>query len=325
MSVRDDVLFQLEQHRDSFISGQELAQKLFVTRNAVWKAVEALREQGYAIEAVTNRGYRLQEGSSIFSAQSVRRYLGDDDSWFTVEIADTVTSTNTVLKERANAGAPEGTVLIAQQQTGGRGRQGRSFASPKGTGLYTSILLRPKMKAEEALFLTTAVAVAVAETIEEVSGQKAGIKWVNDIWIGDLKVCGILTEASFDLEAGGLEYAVVGWGINLAEPEGGFPEELRGVAGAVFSDPPGNDTRSRLSAGILRRFLYYYRTLSSRTFLQGYRDRSILIGRPVAILGKEEQEALVLGIDDDCRLHVRLPDGQERFLSSGEVRVRPRT
>ncbi len=324
MSVRDEVLLKLERHRGEFLSGQELAQELFVSRNAVWKAVASLREQGYGIEAVTNRGYRLREDGGIFSAQSVRRFLSPQDEWFAVETAESVTSTNTVLKERAAAGAPEGTVLIAEQQTGGRGRQGRTFSSPRGTGLYTSILLRPKMRAEQALFLTTAVAVAVAETIEEVSGRAAGIKWVNDIWLDGLKVCGILTEASFDLEAGGLEYAVVGWGINLAEPAGGFPEELRGIAGAVFDRIPDAETKSRLAAGVLRRFRRYYETLGQKTFLKGYRERSILIGKDITILGSGEA-AFVLGIDDDCRLHVRLADGQERYLSSGEVRVRPKT
>jgi len=324
MSVRDEVLFQLEQHRGEFLSGQELAQKLFVSRNAVWKAVASLREQGYGVEAVTNRGYRLRADEGHFSAQSVRRFLGDEDAWFSVEAVETVTSTNTVLKERAAAGAPEGTVLIAARQTDGRGRQGRSFSSPRDTGLYVSILLRPAMRAEQALFLTTAVAVAVAEAVEEVSGKQTGIKWVNDIWIGERKICGILTEASFDLEGGGLEYAVVGWGINLTEPAGGFPEELRGIAGAVFEKAPDPETKSRLAAGVLRRFKYYYETLADKTFLQGYRDRSILIGRAVSILGAPEREAFVLGIDDDCRLHVRLSDGQERYLSSGEVRVRPK-
>jgi len=324
MSVRDDVLMLLEQHRGEFVSGEELARQLFVTRNAVWKAVSALRAQGYTVDAVTNRGYRLSGESGIFSAQSVRRFLGDDDGWFSVEAVETVTSTNTVLKERAAAGAPEGTVLIAQQQTGGRGRLGRSFSSPKGTGLYTSILLRPKMRAEQALFLTTAVAVAVAEAIEEQSGKPAGIKWVNDIWIDGLKVCGILTEASLDLEGGGLEYAVVGWGINLVEPQGGFPEELRGIAGAVFDAPPSAEVQSRLIASVLRRFKHYYETFSDRTFWQDYCDRSILIGKEITILGADPQPAFVLGIDADCRLRVRLENGEERLLSSGEVSVRPK-
>jgi len=325
MSVRDEVLLLLERRKGEYCSGEEIARQLFVTRNAVWKAVSSLRAQGYPIEAVTNRGYRLSEEGGIFSAQSVRRCLGADDGWFSVEVAETVTSTNTVLKERAAAGAPEGTVLIARQQTGGRGRLGRSFASPRGTGLYTSILLRPKMRAEQALFLTTAVAVAVAEAIEEHSGKPAGIKWVNDIWIGGRKVCGILTEASIDFESGGLEYAVVGWGINLVEPPGGFPGELRGIAGAVFDAPPSEEVQSRLIASTLRRFKRYYETFSERAFWQGYCDRSILIGKEITILGAEQQNALALGIDGECRLRVRLENGEERLLSSGEVSVRPQT
>lgn len=325
MSVRDDVLLFLEKNKGQSVSGEELAKTLYVSRNAVWKAVKALQADGYPITAVTNRGYCLARESEIFSAQSVLRELGAAGEDFHIETADSVTSTNTVLKERAAKGAPEGTVLIAARQTAGKGRQGRQFSSPEGTGLYMSILLRPTMQAQEALFLTTAAAVAVSASVEEVSGRKTGIKWVNDVWIDGLKICGILTEASFDLEGGGLEYAVVGIGVNLTEPKGGFPEELRGVAGAVFS--PGEDTigaKSRLAAGILRRFWEYYRALPQRVFWEEYCRRSVVVGREITILGTDPQPARAIGIDEECRLRVRLSDGSERLLSSGEVSVRPK-
>lgn len=324
MSVRDDVLMFLEQNKGKSISGERLAKELYVSRNAVWKAVKALQAEGYPITAATNRGYCLDEASSIFSAQSVLRELGDAAGELEIETAQEVTSTNLLLKERASAGAKEGLVLIAERQTAGRGRQGRSFSSPQGTGLYMSILLRPKMKAQEALFLTTIAAVAVAAAVEDVSGRKTGIKWVNDVWIDSLKICGILTEASFDLEGGGLEYAVVGIGVNLTEPKGGFPEELRGIAGAIFpTEEEGAAAKSRLAAGILRRFWMYYRALPEHAFWGEYCSRSIVIGRDIVILGEHPQSAKAIAIDEDCRLLVRLPDGSERLLSSGEVSIRP--
>jgi BirA family biotin operon repressor/biotin-[acetyl-CoA-carboxylase] ligase len=296
-----------------------------VSRNSVWKAVKSLQTQGYSITAVTNRGYCLTQERSIFSAQSVLRELGADGAPFSIEVAEEVTSTNTLLKERAAAGAPEGSVLIAQRQTAGRGRQGRSFNSMLGTGLYLSVLLRPSMSATEASLLTTAAAVATAASIEEVSGRHAGIKWVNDIWIDGLKVCGILTEASIDFEGQGLEYVIVGIGVNLTEPKGGFQGDLAGVAGAVFGDKPVTpDAKSALAAGILRRFWAFYRTFGQRLFLEEYRRRSIVLGKEIMILGNPPQEAVALDIDNECRLRVRLPDGSERLLFSGEVSIRPK-
>jgi len=323
VSVRDDVLLLLEKRKGESVSGEEIAKSLSVSRNAVWKAVNTLRNQGYPITAVTNRGYCL-ENNAIFSAQSVVSALGDKAKPFSIEVVDEITSTNTVLKERARNGEKEGTVLIALSQTEGRGRVGRRFESPMGTGLYMSILLRPKMPARESLFLTTATAVAVARAVEEISGRQAGIKWVNDIWLGRDKVCGILTEASFDMETGGLEYAVVGLGVNISDPEGGFPEELRGIAGSVFgqNDVP-EDAKTRLAASILTYFWDFYEHFEERTFWQEYCDRSIIVGREITILGPEPTSATAIGIDEECGLIVKLIDGTIKTLSSGEVSVRP--
>ena len=174
MAVTDDVLELLE-NSDGPISGEEMAEKLGISRNSVWKAVGKLKEAGYEIQAGTNRGYRLVSSGNVLTPQGVRRLLTGSAKGCAIDVRDSVTSTNTVLKAIAEQGGAEGMVLIAQQQTQGKGRLGRTFLSPKGTGLYISILLRPKFSAEESLCVTTAAAVAVAEAIDSVTWKHAMI------------------------------------------------------------------------------------------------------------------------------------------------------
>lgn len=214
-------------------------------------------------------------------------------------------------------------VLLAQEQTQGKGRLGRTFFSPKGTGLYMSVLLRPRFSAEEALSITTAAAVAVAEAVDQVTGQHARIKWVNDVYLRGRKVCGILTEAAVDFESGGLQYAVLGMGINIREPEGGFSPELAQVAGALFPGEVPAGARTRLAAAILNRFFSYYQALPDRTFMKAYAERSLLTGMEVTYTqGDRAGEGLVLGVDEEARLLLRLPDGREQAFSAGEVQIK---
>ncbi len=241
--------------------------------------------------------------------------------WVTVE--DCVDSTNTVLKSLAEAGGREGEVLIARRQTAGKGRLGRSFFSPKGTGLYMSVLLRPALAPEHTLFITTAAAVAVAGAVEAVTGRKAGIKWVNDVYLDCRKICGILTEGAMDFAQGRLRYAVLGIGVNLAPPPGGFPEELRSVAGAVFSEAPPEDVICRLAAEILNRFSRMYRALPDTAFLEEYRARSVLTGLTVTVVqGAREVTGQVLGVDNEARLVLRRADGREEAFASGEATLK---
>ena len=257
------------------------------------------------------------------SEEGVKRYLRRRD--LTVRVFDTVGSTNTLLGAMAAEGAPAGLALIAGSQTAGRGRLGRSFFSPEGTGVYISLLLRPDLSPAAAVALTACAAVAAAEGIEEVSGVHAGIKWVNDIFIGGRKVCGILTEAETDAVSGRLRHVVIGLGVNISAPEGGFPAELRDTAGAVFPGQVPDDARCRLAAGILDRLSELAEAPEAPPVLEAYRARSILPGRGILVLepGKAPQEAVALGIGDDYALRVRLPDGTQRSLISGEVSIRP--
>ena len=224
MSVKDEVLKELENNKGDYISGGQLADNLGVSRNSVWKAIKALEKSGYEINAIPNKGYCLAEKNDILSSYSIKQHLKNPH--LDISVFSSVTSTNTILKEMAEQGAKEGTVIIAEEQTAGRGRTGKQFYSPKGTGIYISILLRPDIPAEESLFLTTSAAVATARAIEDVSDKRALIKWVNDIYLEDKKACGILTEGAFNVETGKLDYAIVGIGINVCIPDGGFPDNI---------------------------------------------------------------------------------------------------
>ena len=237
MQVKDRVLAALEASRGTYLSGQALAQQLQVSRNAVWKAISQLRESGYPIQAVSHRGYCLDVDSPLLSPQSIARHLTVPG--LQVEVAQTVSSTNTLLRQRAEEGAQEGLVLAAVEQTAGKGRQGHSFFSPPDTGLYLSLLLRPKLSAQDALLLTTCAAAAVALAIEACAGVEAQIKWVNDVFCRGKKVCGILTEAALDLESGGLQYAIVGMGCEPLPPGRGVPGGPAPGRGGVHARPPG--------------------------------------------------------------------------------------
>ena len=242
----------------------------------------------------------------------------------TFELRREVGSTNTLLKEMAAAGAGEGVVLIAERQTAGRGRQGRSFFSPEGGGLYLSLLLRPKFGPEQAAMLTVAAAAAAALAIEEISGKSTDIKWVNDVYMEGRKVCGILCEAAFTAE-GGLDYVVVGVGINVLEPADGFPPELADAAGAVFAPAKAPvDARERIAAALLDNFMGFYWNMEARAYFPEYKKRCFLLGRRINVLrGGETTVATAIDINEAAHLLVRYPDGREEYLSSGEVSVYP--
>ena len=320
--TRDAVWKLLWERAGNYVSGGELARALGLSRTAVWKAIGQLRAEGCEIEAVTGRGYRLAAEGDVLSAEGIRCFLRHQE--LEIRFYPTISSTNTVLKALAAEGAPAGLALVAARQSAGRGRMGRSFYSPADSGLYLSLLLRPAMAAAEAVRLTACAAVAAAETIEELSGERADIKWVNDIFVGGRKVCGILTEASLDCESGRMHHVVIGIGVNTRIPEGGFPEELRGIAGAAFEGRRIPALRCRLAAGILDRLADYTAAPEDPALFEAYRSRSLVLGREISILSPDGApvSAEALDLDRDFSLLVRLADGSLRRLSSGELSVR---
>lgn len=323
MSTKEKLLNLLLSRKGSFCSGEEIAQTLQISRTAVWKAVKSLRADGYEIDAAQNKGYSLSMTTDVLTEQGILQHLDSQCDCLTLEVQSCVASTNSILREKANAGAQEGCTVIANAQTAGRGRLGRSFYSPPDTGIYLSILLRPSgFTPAQAVKITTMAAVAASQAIEDVSGREAMIKWVNDIYMHGKKVCGILTEGSFDLETGGLNHIILGVGINAYAPRDGFPEEISDVAGSVFAEQQ-SDGKNRLAAAFLNRFMAIYGSEDGGDYAEIYRKKSMVIGKTIDVITTQSRRsAVALDVDKDCRLIVRYGDGTIDQLSSAEISVR---
>ena len=302
------------------VSGAMIAQQLGVTRAAVAKAVSQLRLEGYEIEASPRRGYCLRAMPDRLSTGGIRALLAEHPWQARVRALQTVDSTNLQLKREAADGAPEGTVLVAEQQTAGRGRMGRSFVSASGVGIYMSVLLRPDCTPDRLMTLTAQAAVAVRQAIAAVCGTAPDIKWVNDLLIGGKKICGILTELSVEAESGRVGYAVVGVGVNCNQPSEAFPPELRSIAGSIYSQTGVRVDRSRLAAEMIRRLS----RLPELPWREEYREACVTLGKDVEILrpGNPACAAYALEIGESAELIVRLPDGTRTAVNSGEVSVR---
>lgn len=321
MTVKDNVLLFLENNKGEYISGNEIAKKLNVSRNSIWKSINSLKSEGYEIDSIKNKGYSLKEDSFILSKQSILKYLNNKD--FDIEVLKTVDSTNDYLKIKAEESEKEGTIVISEEQTKGKGRLGKSFYSPSNSGIYMSILLKPKIHASKSLYITTAAAVAVSKSIDELTGERSKIKWVNDIFLNKRKVCGILTEGSLDLEGGGLNYAVLGIGLNLTNPEKEFPESISHTAGTIFENNPPIDYKNKIIGDIINNFFEYYSKLEEKEYLEEYKNRSMIIGENISIIhGNKLEDALALDIDDEFRLKVKKKNGSIEYLSSGDVSIR---
>lgn len=319
MNISEKILATLENNVGSFVSGEQIARELGISRNAVWKAVKKLQSKGYDIKAVTNKGYILSEKSNILSARSIAENI--TDSRIRVRFEECVTSTNTLVRELAESGEKEGHLLVAAEQTHGKGRLGRKFSSQKGTGVYFSLLLRPDLSPSDSLLITTCAAVAVAKAIDEITGNSPLIKWVNDIYMNDRKVCGILTQAAFDSERNRLSYAVLGIGINIYFNKENLPDEIKDIAGGIFdSDNIPYDAVNRIVARTVDIFMKEYDELTKKAFLDYYREHSYLEGKKITVIKSDgEKNATALGINDDLSLIVRYDNGDEEALFTGEV------
>ena len=318
MSTKEMILAELIANGE--ISGEALAQKMGISRSAVWKAIAQLREEGHVIEAASSRGYRLAPESDVVSEAGVRHWLRAQEFGSEIEIHSVIDSTNTRAKALAAQGAPHGTLVCARTQTGGRGRFGRKFHSPDAAGIYMTLLIRPKLPAEKAVMITSMTAVAVARAIERLADVRVEIKWVNDLYVDGRKVCGILCEAGMDFESGQLEYAVVGIGVNTARAE--FPEDIRDIATSVGNVCGKDISKNRLIAEICNCMEEMYGQLEDGAFMAESRARSNVIGRNILVLrGGERYPARAIDIDDQGSLVVETEDGIQT-VRSGEVSVR---
>lgn len=318
MSIREQALELLR--TGETVSGAELARELGVSRNAVWKVMNQLRQNGYQISAVTNRGYRLDAIPDLLSEREIFRWLTAKEIGRKLEIHERLDSTNNRAKTLAASGAPHGMTVIADSQTGGRGRLGRSFFSPEHSGIYMTCILRPDCSPERAGLLTSLAAAATARAIEKTADTEVKIKWVNDLYIGGKKICGILSEAGIGMEAGRLEYAVVGIGINVNRMV--FPPELQEIATSIGNETGTVPERNRLIAEILNQLDALYSELETGSFLEENRKRSNVIGREVTVIeGGRQYPARALDIDDQGRLIIETETGKTS-LNYGEVSLK---
>lgn len=321
---KERILSILKQHAGAYCSGEQISREIGVSRAAVSKAVANLRREGYTITSVTNRGYCLEDSPDKLTEGTIRPWLRSRRLGQNLIVLEQVDSTNNYLKRLALEGAPDGTVAVADEQTSGRGRLGRSFQSPPGTGIYMTFLLRPPVLPERAVNLTACTAVAMCDAIEAAVGLRPQIKWTNDVLLDKRKICGILTEMSVEGETGALQYIVVGIGVNCNQRLEDFPEDIRQIAGSVAMATGGPCDRGRVTAEIINAMdAMYADWLENRWDVDRYRADCATIGREVRVIkASGERSAVAEGVEDDFSLRVRYEDGTRELVFSGEVSVR---
>lgn len=307
---------------DGYVSGQELCERFGVSRTAVWKVMNQLKKEGYEIESVQNKGYHLVKTPDILSKNelvSIRKtkWVGTEICYF-----DVTDSTNTQAKSLGEGDAPNGTLVVAGKQESGRGRRGRSFESPAGTGIFMTLLLRPEIEPQNASMLTLVSALAVAKGIEHMVDLPVQIKWPNDIVINGKKVCGILTEMSAQMDY--VNYIVIGIGINVSNEE--FPEEIKDVATSIYLESGKHVNRAMLIEKIWEEFEDYYelyeKTQDLSSLVKEYDSYLVNRGQKVRVLDpKEPYEGKAMGITDRGELIVDTWEAR-RLVSAGEVSVR---
>lgn len=320
--MKTEILKYLKETK-GYLSGQELCDRLGVSRTAVWKVIRQLQEEGYQIEAVRNRGYHLLTSGDVLTEAELKSLIHTERAGRELVILKEVDSTNNYARQLADQGAADGTLVLAEQQSSGKGRRGRSWTSPSGTGIWMSLLLRPEFAPEYASALTLVAAMAVQQGIAEVTGLDGRIKWPNDVVLNGKKICGILTEMSTEEDT--IRYVVIGIGINVNIRE--FPEELRDTATSLVLEAEQTFLRAPLVEAVMRAWEHFYgeyrKTLDMSLLKELYDSKLINQGREVRVLAPMgEYTGIARGINRQGELLVELPDGEIREVMSGEVSVR---
>ena len=320
--MKEEIL-RLLRDADGYISGQELCNRFGVSRTAVWKAINQLKEAGYEIEAQQNKGYRLKAAPDLMTEAEIKSLLHTD--WVAKEVLyfDTIDSTNTKAQELAEKGYPSGTLVVADKQESGKGRRGRSWVSPSGTGIFMTLMIKPDINPNNASMLTLVAALAVAKAITSVTGEEAMIKWPNDIVVNGKKVCGILTEmnAQFDY----INHIVVGIGINVHNES--FPEEISQMASSLMIEAGGKRFhRAQIIAETMSYFEQYYdtflKTQDLSALVREYDKLLVNRNKSVRVLDpKEPFDGKAMGITPKGELIVDTWESR-KLVSSGEVSVR---
>ncbi len=309
------------QNSNDYISGQEISYQLGISRQAVWKSINSLKEKGYTISSVTNKGYRLEAAPKYLNENSLKKHLHNNIIGSKLFVLDSVGSTNDYLKQLGNDGCPNGTVVAAREQTKGKGRLGRVWKTKKDDGIAFSVLLRPNIAPSEVSAITPLAGLAVCKAIREYTGLDCRIKWPNDIIVGKKKLVGILTEMSAEFDA--VEYVISGIGINVDHSS--FPEEIAFKATSIFLETGKHIDKNEFLACVLthieNEFLRSNLELNP-TALEEYNDLCATIGRSVTFQrGSRRTEGMAVGVAENGELKVMLSDGSIQLVNSGEVTV----
>ena len=320
MTTKETVLAFLMTHSDDSFSGQKLADQLNISRNAIWKAIQTLRNEGYPIESVPGVGYRLSEAIDVIDSNVIQSNLTMP---LDVTSFPTIDSTNTEAKRKLNNEVEADFLVVAEEQTKGRGRLGRTFYSPAQNGLYMSLVLHDIDSQADSTLITTLAAVAVCKAIEELTNQKPQIKWVNDIFLNGKKICGILTEGIINLETQSIQSIILGIGLNITINEDDLPIELKRIIGSLFEKNEQTYSRNEIAASIINHFYRLYSTMATREFMDDYRERCFVLGEDVIfVLQRKRYEGRAIAIDDHGGLVVKLTDNSEKTLSYGEISIK---
>lgn len=327
--MKRQILKMLREAGEDYVSGQSLCDYLGVSRQAVWKNIKQLKEYGYEIESVSSKGYRLVARPDKLYGPEMESYLPSDGFCKRIECHDCIDSTNIRAKQLAEAGEPEGTLVVADQQTAGRGRRGRGWLADPGVGIWMSLILRPKLEPAQLSGITLIAALAVNRAIREISGAESQIKWPNDIVLGGKKLCGILTEVSSEMNY--IHYAVTGIGINVNTVQ--FPEEMQEIATSLYLETGCHVDRTALIGRFAAVYGDYYEQYiqdgNLGAFVEEYNQMLVNIDQQVTVYHGMVEEAdpsqietgIARGINADGALLVEV-DGDCKAIVSGEVSVR---
>lgn len=322
--VKDEVIKYLEANIGKLISGGELSKNLNVSRTAIWKAINALKDEGYNIESKKNEGYILNTNNNILSKEIIKKNTTAKIFGKEIDILKTVDSTNNYLKLKAQDKADEGLVAIAEQQTDGKGRKGKSFFSPAGSSIYMSVLLKPKIKISNINLITIIAAISVVEAIYNTTEIQTSIKWVNDVMYNNKKLCGILTEASIEGESGDINYIVLGIGINVKKIN--FPDDIKNVATSLGNITSIDYNRNELIGQLLNQLENNYNKLFSNNqceLINSYRNYLSMLGNEInVILSDSTYRAKALDIDENAHLIIQLPSGEITKINCGEISIK---
>ena len=332
MSTKSDLLNLLSKNANEFMSGQEIADGLGLSRNAVWKAVKSLQSQGYPLESLSGVGYRLKEKTDVISLDYLEKNTNFPCKYY---VLDSVDSTNNYAKKIGNSDLIQ--IIVSNEQTAGRGRLGRSFFSPLGKGIYMTIAFKPDFDLDKSMLITTMTSVVLCRALENVAGIHPKIKWVNDVYLGEKKLCGILTEAESNFETGKIDRLLVGIGINCFESE--LPSEIKNIAGYI-TNPLKDFSRNQLITAVANEFFETITHFDREKIIRQYKSLSFILGNKILIInpaiaanlgmskekGVEGIKARAIDVDENGGLVVEYLEGRRSremdTLTTGEVSIR---